>query len=491
MFYRFFLPAAIGVLALISSETFVLSMKGKEIRAVQGKLQVEKQKVQKVKTERSSLQTNLQSTKKNLQFIEQKSKKEKDQLEQNHAREVGELREQLRVNEEKLGKAKDETQRTVEKMNLVQEQLTEKDAEVKKSTEEIAVLEGEMTKKEEEAESSAKTISTLQDKVALKAAKHPENPLFSASNDPSVWDSNNHVAGNCLIQNEQGETLLFYYANSAKLNGTAVGIAKSTDDRTWYRQSPDPILTPGPEGSWDAGGVEVHPGCILKKNSGEYTMYFTGFASGSTDIYHTGKIGIATSKDLLHWEKYALNPVVTPSETGWDSIGVFEPSVVFSGNEYGAPQSFQMWYGGSDSNLRFQIGYAESIDGYTWKKYEANPVLSYSNQEHEFDRYSVEVHGVTKHNNEYMLFYEAIEEQFPVRFSIGVAFSKDGKTWRKGSNNPILEGGPVGSWDAMGAYHPSLLMRGDKALLYYVGLNAKYDHQIGIAELNPLYLYNQ
>lgn len=150
-----------------------------------------------------------------------------------------------------------------------------------------------------------------------------------------------------------------------------------------------------------------------------------------------------------------------------------------------------MWYGGSgwsDVNLRFKIGFAESTNGYNWTRSTNNPVLSYTDNGIDFDSYSVEVHSVSLINNKFVMFYEATKEQFSNPFSIGMAFSDDGIKWIKSKNNPILEGGMSGEWDAMGAYHPSLVSFKNKYMLYYVGLDNGFTHKIGVAELNPALL---
>lgn len=318
----------------------------------------------------------------------------------------------------------------------------------------------------------------------IGTAKYTKNPILSGLDEKSTWDKGNLVSGNCIIKNDKGETILFYYATKQDLGKTVVGFAKSLDGINFERTE-NSVLLPGNDGDWDDGGVSVFPNCITQRSNGDYYMYYTGFKK-ENDIYHSGSIGMAISKDLVNWEKYENNPIVIPEENkSWDSLAVFEPSVIFSGNEFGHPQSFKMWYGGSDDKMRFQIGYAESFNGYDWKKYENNPVLSYGDKENEFDRYSIEVHSVTKINNKFVILYEAIEEEFPSRFSIGLALSKDGKNWHKSKFNPVLEGGMTGEWDAMGAYHPSLVVDNDRLLIYYVGLNFKYDHQIGVAEINP------
>ncbi len=326
-----------------------------------------------------------------------------------------------------------------------------------------------------------------------KAVKFPGNPVLSyGQHDPKL--AANHIAGNCVFKNEQNETLVLYYKNVGYSSGpvSTVGLAKSSDN-VHFKTVQDKVLLPGKDDEWDGGSVSVHPGCIAQRKDGTYYLYYSGSAKGAPDFYYGGKggIGLAFSKDLLHWTKFEHNPILTRDQSiAWESEGVFEPSVIFSGDEYGSPSAFKMWYGGNGKEGRMSIGYAESYDGTNWAKSKANPVLSFSAKAGEFDAWTIEVHQAIKLNNEYILAYEATDTKFPSRFKIGLASSKDGLVWHKSPYNPLLEEGPVGAWDAMGAYHPAFLIDGKKILMYYVGLNAKYDHQIGIAEINPFYLYH-
>lgn len=325
----------------------------------------------------------------------------------------------------------------------------------------------------------------------VKATKDANNPVLSYGTDPK---STKHIAGNCVIKDQSNNALVFYYKNYL-INSkpvSKIGFAK-TSDNIHFQTVSDNILSPGTENEWDGGSVEVHPGCIIQRQDGTYYMYYSGFKVGAPDFYSNGNggIGLATSKDLVTWVKYPKNPILKPdTATAWESEGVFEPSVIFSGNEYGAEDSFKMWYGGNGKDNRMSIGYAESHDGTNWKKYQSNPVISYSGESNKFDSYTIEVHDVIHVNNQYIIAYEAAEQKFPSPFRIGLASSTDGKNWHKSPYNPILEGGMVGSWDAMGAYHPSIVVENDKILMYYVGLNSHYDHQIGVAEINPFYFYH-
>ncbi len=101
-------------------------------------------------------------------------------------------------------------------------------------------------------------------------------------------------------------------------------------------------------------------------------------------------IGMATSTDGVHWEKYddpatsdpafaESDPVLTVSEEGWDSTRVIDPNVIQT------PDGWEMIYlatsgSGKFSQGEFSFGAAASPDGVHWTKSNLNPVLS--NQDH-------------------------------------------------------------------------------------------------------------
>lgn len=360
----------------------------------------------------------------------------------------------------------------------------------KVSEKEKQVLEKEKEVSEKEKESSGKDqeIETLKNKMTAKSVKNTNNPILKADTNSSKWDGQNHVAGNCAIKGPGGNTYLFYYANST--SGSSVGVALSGDNMN-FSKHPTPVLRPGSSSEWDGGGVSVFPGCIVQKRDGTYLMYYSGIKYGAADFYwgSLGAIGVAFSTDLITWTKYQNNPILVSSWTvDWEREGVFEPSVIFTGDEYGGQGSYLMWYGGNNKDGIMSIGFATSPNGIDWIKYSNNPVLSRSSNSLDFDGYTIEVHHVLKVNDGYVMAYEATDRKFPSHFSIGWASSKDGITWKKSEDNPIIEAGAVGDWDSFGAYHPSLLIEdGGKIVMFYVGLNNKYDHGIGVAEINPYY----
>lgn len=321
---------------------------------------------------------------------------------------------------------------------------------------------------------------TLDGNVVMK---NESNPIFI-----NLSSSTDFVAGNCFFK-EQNKLMLLYYSKYE--DSTAIFLAESSDGINFKNTYEAPILIPGDRGQWDSGGVSVFPNCIVKKYDGTYFMYYSGSLADAGDIYHSGQIGLATSANLKDWTKHNSNPILGPSEIGWDSWGVFEPSIHFSGNDYGVKDAYKMWYGGSNDQLRFKIGYAESSDGINWKKHFASPVISYSSTDNQFDSYSVEVHSVRKIHGKFIMLYEAIETEFPSPFAVGIAYSSDGINWKKSKHSPVLSQGMVGDWDQMGIYHPSLVDFLGRTYIYYVGLDYAFEHRIGVAEINPIIFFSE
>ncbi|MFH0829347.1 MAG: hypothetical protein V1907_04185 [Candidatus Kerfeldbacteria bacterium] len=384
-----------------------------------------------------------------------------------------------------------ESKRTISEKNnaiaALQKKLAEDEKTIQQLNGNVATSNTALQQTQQSLAKSDAQIQDLQKKGLPKAQKYQNGPILTASTDSAKWDSNNHVAGNCIVKDAHGTINLFYYAGTK--DGASVGLARSKDNKKFTKLSA-PVLTPGPTGTWDSGVVSVYPNCIIQRNDGTYWMYYSGSPKGSPDFYwnKVGAIGVAFSKDLIHWSKYENNPIFTATDAkSWESEGIFEPSVYFNGDEYGGKDAFMMWYGGNAADGRMGIGLATSNNGVTWTRYSKNPVLMHSKNSNNFDAYTIEVHSVVKYGNGFVMAYEATDRKFPSRFAIGLASSTNGKTWKKSADNPILQAGPVGSWDSFGVYHPSIVIDANKIYLYYVGLNSTYTHAIGVAEINPTY----
>lgn len=86
-----------------------------------------------------------------------------------------------------------------------------------------------------------------------------------------------------------------------------VWLARATDSRlrTWKNVQEKPVLRPGP-GDYDREMIAMNQ---VVRCKGAYFALYHGSGSGSQSP-RTWNTNIARSTDLIHWEKYAGNPIV-------------------------------------------------------------------------------------------------------------------------------------------------------------------------------------
>ncbi len=227
----------------------------------------------------------------------------------------------------------------------------------------------------------------------------------------------------------------------------------------WDKYSNNPVLSPEKDDAWDGKSVS-NPTVLFDGNI--YKMWYTGLNGNM-------RIGYAESKDGIHWEKYAGNPVLDLGEPGsWDSEHVANPTVIYDGNIY------KMWYTGCDKNMR--IGYAESKDGIHWEKYAGNPVIDLGAWSTcpQSDIWSP---SVVFDGAGYKMWYTSFDE----RMKIGYAESIDGIHWSKYTSAPVLESGISGAWDDRGVWAPCVIFHNSEYKMWYSGWNGD-SVRIGFAE---------
>jgi len=191
----------------------------------------------------------------------------------------------------------------------------------------------------------------------------------------------------------------------------------------WARNPMNPIISPQ-DTSWDANRTGW--GSILKDenkyNLIRYKYYYTG---SKTDADQ--KIGLAMSKDGKNWGRYDGNPILRPGPSGaWDDWIVWCPMVWKEGITY------HMLYSGSNTSKVYQVGYAFSMDGVKWIKYDKNPVF---NDPNPWAHNKTEGWGLIKIEGTYYMYYSSL---VPHRREIGVATSKDLINWTPCYDVPIF-----------------------------------------------------
>jgi hypothetical protein len=148
-------------------------------------------------------------------------------------------------------------------------------------------------------------------------------------------------------------------------------------DRILLAESPDGLV-------WETKGVALEHGDANHVNDPSVVKvgdtFFMYYTRAPVDV--RDEIALVTSKDGRLWQEQGT--VFRPGADGaWDSLLVGRPSVVHEDGR------FRMWYDGrrdlpvgapaegvpkSDRSVR-AVGYAESIDGLTWTRSQAEPVF--------------------------------------------------------------------------------------------------------------------
>jgi predicted GH43/DUF377 family glycosyl hydrolase len=165
------------------------------------------------------------------------------------------------------------------------------------------------------------------------------------------------------------------------------------------------------------------------------------------------------------WEQRA-EPVLGRGAPGeWDSVDALNPSVVrFHGGLLNL-------YSGFDGKT-WHTGVADSIDGLTWRK--RGRVISPAAATWE-GGYIAANGAVLAANGELLYWYQAGD---PPR--IGLARSADARSWVKASR-PVLEPGPIGSWDERGIGDPYVIRAGSDFYMFYLGMDRARRQRLGVA----------
>lgn len=149
-----------------------------------------------------------------------------------------------------------------------------------------------------------------------------------------------------VVDVPDGRTLMWYSGNRVRnaVNGWEIGLAVSTDGgRTFARHPTNPVLVPGPPGSFDSDGV-FDPVVVYDAHRAMFRMWYE-----ARDFFGTVRIGYAVSTDGASWSRYPGNPVIDPGALDFDSIG--GPEVVLA-----ADGRLRMWlHGRSAGEARRRI----------------------------------------------------------------------------------------------------------------------------------------
>jgi len=220
--------------------------------------------------------------------------------------------------------------------------------------------------------------------------KHPDNPVLT--NGAEGWDSTGIIGMPSVIYDGAGAFTMWYgwASDSPPEEGTAIGMATSTDGVNWTRYPGNPVLTSGEPGEWD-DALDEHS---VVFDGESYHMWYLGEFLGST-------IGYASSPDGIAWTKHP-DPVFEGlvGEEVWDERFLTVTVFLHGG-------TFHMLYGVDTEVTEYAISYASSPDGVVWTRGPEAPVLAPSPQGMAFDSCALGFHGVLPQGDRATLYYWA------------------------------------------------------------------------------------
>ncbi len=238
-------------------------------------------------------------------------------------------------------------------------------------------------------------------------------------------------------------------------NGSAFGQFTITKD------SRNPVLSGGSEGTWNK---HVFNACVIyNEDSSRYEMWFA--ATPSLENYgHPWQVGFAKSPDGVNWTSYS-SPVMSRTPGSWDDASISSHIVL---RENG---SYKMWYGSWKGDTA-DLGYATSPDGIQWTKYPGNPVFGQGTAAWEVG--GPDVGTVMRISpTGYRMWYYGYNADLSAT-KIGLATSPDGIHWtRDAANNPMLDAGKPGEWDAGGVAGPKVVLIKNSYYMWYSSGNSR------------------
>jgi predicted GH43/DUF377 family glycosyl hydrolase len=198
------------------------------------------------------------------------------------------------------------------------------------------------------------------------------------------------------------------------------------------------------------------PSVMVESSADGSKLFKMWFASNLGYFGSVSTICYAESRDGKHWFLYLDSPVLVHGPAGsFDEYWVIDPSVIKVGNEY--RMYYTAWNG-----QHWTVGLARSSDGIQWLREGSGPVLDV--EPGNWDSYQSNAPAVVARDSDFVMMYTGGAGS---DYKIGMAYSKDGITWTRGSSQPVLLPGGPGSWDANGVVVTSMVKRDSLLYLFY------------------------
>lgn len=257
-----------------------------------------------------------------------------------------------------------------------------------------------------------------------------------------------------------GSLYRILYAARDERNRSSVGYFDiDLDDPTRIlAESSEPVLSPGPLGTFDDHGV--YPASAVR--DGERIMLFTiGWNPGVESPLFYATIGLAVSEDGGRtFRRTAPAPILARSPV--DPCLVTSPMVLKEGGRW------RMWYVSGNRWERteqglqsyYNVKYAESKDGHVWER-DGRVCLDHADE----SETNISRACVIRDGGVYRAWYGFASSG---NYKIGYAESADGLEWRRRDSDAGI-GVSSSGWDSEAIAYPYVIPHAGKYFMFYNG----------------------
>jgi len=223
--------------------------------------------------------------------------------------------------------------------------------------------------------------------------------------------------------------------------------------------SPEPIIEPGPLGSFDDSGAM--PTCIVNFQNKKY-LYYVGWALGITVPFYF-YIGMAENNGTNYRYK-KISPVPILDRNKIDPFLTASPSILLENSVW------KMWYVSCERWIIdkfgkpkhfYNIKYAESKNGIEWIRPDIT-CIHFKNSE----EYAISRPNVVREKNHYRMFYSYRGGKATYR--IGYAESNDGIRWIRKDDEIGIDVSTHG-WDSEMIEYPFVFTHNGTTFMLYNG----------------------
>lgn len=261
-----------------------------------------------------------------------------------------------------------------------------------------------------------------------------------------------------VVDHVEGDIFNIYFSgrdasNISRIGNITIDIKRPLEI---LKISENPIVDIGLLGSYDDNGTS--PTCLVNFDKKKY-LYIMGWNKGSK-VRAAEVSGLAISKNSgLTFERYSKAPILDRTDSEPYTILVVSSIIIEGG-------IWRMWYDSADYWIdetlpRYNIKYAESTDGIHWQR---NGLVSVDYQYENETRVSRA--SVIKFDNIYRMWYcYAIGSG---GYNMGYAESIDGYKFLRKDENVGIELSPSG-WDSEMLCYPNVFSHNGKIYMVYCG----------------------